>query len=201
MTNFKNACTKVLSSVKPGSTFLTVHNYVNSMGEVADYSIVFHIDYLKAVERSLDVLQSYKPTKMAVAGKPYTLEQLKAAKVQVIDSLKKSLSGSHTQTDAYDSVEVNGNTIPGVKLHSKDDALHLFGLRVWKNVVHSGNYPKDTRQPLTVAKDDLRKMLPVGKFVQFKLTPGKFDKLVVGKMSVTDDQTVRELAQNMRSVA
>ena len=50
-----------LSKIKSSSTFLTLKGYKNQFKEIADYSIVFHVDYKNALKRSISILESYKP--------------------------------------------------------------------------------------------------------------------------------------------
>jgi hypothetical protein len=47
-----------------------------------------------------------------------------------------------------------------------------------------GLYTKGNRRPLTVAKDKLRHLTPVGKFRQFKITPSQLDSISVENLSL-----------------
>ena len=172
--------------------FLTVRDYRNEYGEVSHFNIVFHADYLSAVERSLDILKQYKPKLKDCTG--FTIWDLEQAKKDLLRSLKTSSKKEHTHVDdeVYDAVSnKTGDVIPGIKLHSKQDVLHLEGLRIQKRIITRGIYPTVTSKQLTLAKDFLREQLPVGQWRQFKLLPGKFSAISVGSMSITDRQVTR----------
>jgi hypothetical protein len=171
-----------LGRLRPGATFLSLLGYRNEYSEVADYSIVFHMSYHKALERSLTALQGVVP------GSDYE----SIAKRELIDSYTKSLDKMATTPieDLEDNytrfLDENGNYIKGVKMHTETGTLHLYGLVNHKRVIMPGMYPNkaDTRRPLTVAKDKLRKLCPVNKFRQFKLTPDQVDHISVQNLSL-----------------
>jgi hypothetical protein len=78
----------------------------------------------------------------------------------------------------------DGNYVKGVKLHAATDTLHLYGLVVHKRVLMPGLYASKNRRPLTVAKDKLRYLTPVGKFRSFKMTPFQVDSISVENVSL-----------------
>jgi hypothetical protein len=73
----------------------------------------------------------------------------------------------------------NGSYIKGVKLHTATDTLHIYGLVVHKRLIIPGNYKTVNSKPLTIAKDKLRHLTPVGKFRQFRLLPEQVDAIAV----------------------
>lgn len=198
---FRCEATRALSEIKKGSTFLTVRHYMNNFGEICDFSVVFHVSYRNAVTRSLELLQGYTPSHSDCLGKPYLLSELFTARAELLYSFKMTLEGHNplaTSADAYSQVDDGkGSAISGVKLHDKQDILHLNGFRVYRNVLLKGNYPEDRRMPKTVAKDDLRDRLPIGRYVQFKLTPGKFRSLIVAGITIREQDVVREIMNKM----
>ena len=169
-----------LANLRPSSTFLTLKGYRNEANEVADYSIVFHMSYKAAVERSIKVLDA-----LTVAT---DLE--KQAKTELLASFNKSLANAETPIEEIDDAytrffDNDGSYIKGVKLHTKTGTLHLYGLVVHKNVKMPGIYgPGGNRKPLTIAKDKLRHMTPVGKFRQFKILPSQLDSISVENLSL-----------------
>lgn len=194
---FRSEATRVFSEIKKGSTFLTVHHYLNNFGEISDFSIVFHVSYRNAVQRSLDLLKTMQFSLDDCTGKPYTFLELSSARMELMDSFRMTLNGHNplaTSVKAYSHVDDGyGYPISGVKLHDKQDILHLNGFRVHRNVLLKGNYPLDKRAAKTLAKSDLRDKLPVGRYVQFKLTPGKFHKLVVAGITLREEDVVRQI--------
>lgn len=204
MSEFRCEATRILGELKKNSTFLTIHGYKNNFGEVADFSIVFNVNYINALLNSKQLLQNHKVYKKHTYGKSFDINQLQAAKAEILASIEASLKGKNpaaTSAAAYSRVENEyGSLVPGIKLHDREDILHLFGMKVHKRVIIPGIYPKDNRLPTTVAKDELRELLPIGKFVQFKLFPGRFTKLVICNLSINDNQVIRENLNTLKKV-
>lgn len=169
-----------LSKLKPGATFLTLKGYRNEHSEVADYSVVFHISYKNALERSIAALEPYVPAD--------DLE--KVARQELIDGYTKSLNKMaetpvEEVEDAYTRFfDDDGKYIKGIKLHTESKTLHLYGLVSQKKVLMPGSYPTKNKRALTIAKDKLRKMCPVDKFRQFKITPEQVDLISVQNLSL-----------------
>lgn len=169
-----------LSKLRPSATFLSLIGYRNEYSEVADYSIVFHISYENALRRSLAALESAVPVD--------TLQAI--AKQELIDGYNTSLTKMAITPiveidDAYTRFfDSDGNYIKGIKLHTETDTLHLYGLVNSKRVLIPGQYPHRNRRELTKAKDELRKLCPVEKFRQFKVTPAQVDRISVENLSL-----------------
>ncbi len=196
METFRSECTRILSKIRPSATFLTATHYVNNHGEQSNFSICFHINYLNSINRAKELLELFNPQYKHCIGKPYTVDHLRVAKSELLDSFAMTLDGYNplaTSAHAYDEiVGADGKVIPGIKLHRNQDIVHLWGFKLHKKILMPGSYPKDNRSLRTLAKDDLRDLSPLGAFVQFKLTPGKFYKLVVEKMTIKEEDVIRE---------
>ena len=169
-----------LAKLRPSSTFLSLMGYRNSNSEIANYNIIFHINYQNALKKSILQLQSIVPEN--------DLEAL--AKQDLIDGYNKSLNKISTVeikdiNDAYTRFfDEDGNYIKGVKLHTQTNVLHLYGFVNFKHIIMPGLYTQTNRQPLTIAKDKLRKNLPVEKFRQFKISPNQVDYISVQNISL-----------------
>jgi len=176
----RNQFVEELSKLRSSATFLSLLGYRNDHSEVADYSIVFHMSYENALKRSLLVLESVVPTDALHA----------LAKQELLDGYAKSLNKIAITPieeieDAYTRFfDSDGNYIKGVKLHTETDTLHLYGLVNSKRVLIPGQYPTRNRRDLTKAKDELRKLCPVEKFRQFKITPAQVDRISVEHLSL-----------------
>lgn len=196
LVDFRSQAVTLLSKMRPNATFLTIHNYMNAFGEISNFSIAFHVSYPNAVKRSKELLVKFIPTAEHCVGRPYSPDHLRIARDELLDSYDATLSGHNpaaTSAHAYDEVQVGNATIPGIKLHREQDILHLWGFGLHKKVLLPGNYPEDTRRVFTIAKDDLRLMTPLGKFVQFRLQPGRFHQFVVEGITIKEDQVIREV--------
>jgi hypothetical protein len=169
-----------LSKLRPAATFMSLLGYRNESSEVADYSIVFHMSYKNALRRSIVALDSIVPEDDYAA----------IAKQELIISYQASLDKMDTTpveeiddnyTRFFDS---DGSHIKGVKLHTETNTLHLYGLVNHKRVLMPGQYKQTNRRPLTIAKDKLRRLCPVSKFRQFKITPAQVDSISVENLSL-----------------
>ena len=170
-----------LSKLRTASTFLTLHGYRNDASEIADYNIVFHMSYENALKKSIETLSA-----LDLEG---DLE--KQARFELIESFTRSLGNmastameeldDHIYTHFKDD---DGQYIKGVKMHNESGELHLYGLIVHKRTRLPGIYPTKNKRPLTIAKDKLRYLTPVGKFRQFKLNPSQVDSITVEKLEL-----------------
>jgi hypothetical protein len=175
----KSAFVSELGKLRSSSTFLTLKGYRNEHGEVADYSIVFNMSYKNALTKSLMTLESFIPN---------NANEVKA-RLELIESFKTSLSKpvypveepDETYSKFYDD---DGTPIKGVKLHNESDTLYLYGLIVHKKVIMQGSYKEKNKRELTIAKDKLRKLTPLGKFRQFKILPENVDSISVENISL-----------------
>ncbi len=169
-----------LGKLRPSATFLSLLGYRNSHGEVADYSIVFHISYENALRRSLQHLQTVNPTD----------DLSRQAHRELIDGYQKSLTKlALTPVEEIDDAYTRffdeaGNYIKGVKLHTETSTLHLYGLLNSKRVLIPGQYPNRNKRALTIAKDKLRKSCPVEKFRQFRITHNEVEAIRVERMEL-----------------
>ncbi len=170
-----------LAKLRPGSTFLAVKGYKNEASEIADYSIAFHFSYENALKKSIETL--------AKLDLKDDLE--KQARHELLNSFAKSLArgAASPELEERDPTysyfkDDAGNYIKGVKLHTASNTLHLYGLVVHKRVLLPGLYAPKNQKPLTVAKDKLRYMTPVGKFRSFRMLPYQVDSISVQNVSL-----------------
>jgi hypothetical protein len=99
----------------------------------------------------------------------------KQAAEELLNSFTASLNGTqenytkeHVYADVSDS---SGKTVQGIKRNINDSSLQIFGLlhsKVQITPPTIEDKPVKSR-PLTIAKNKLRKELPVGKFREFAL--------------------------------
>lgn len=168
-----------LSKLKPSSTFLSLIDYENASGEIANYSIVFHMSYEQAVKKSLQMISEYE----AVGDL-----EIKA-KNQLIESYQKSLDKMETTPmeeimDGYQHFRAEDGYVKGVKLHLETGNLHLYGLLNKKSVKVPGTYKDKKSSELTLVKNRLSKNLPVSKFRQFTITADKVSCIRVQKIEL-----------------
>lgn len=167
---------KEISKVGNGATFLSVNEYTNSHGEIADYSIIFNVSYESVLKRSITQLETYLPEdSIELQAK---LELIKSYEA----SLKKLSSSSEEEIQAhYTHFKGKDGYIKGVKLHTDSNTLHLYGTVVHKRVIQDGSYKKVNSSALTLAKKKISADLPVAKWRQFKITPSQVKSISVRK--------------------
>jgi hypothetical protein len=170
-----------LGKLRPASTFLAILGYRNDASEIADYSLAFHFSYENALKKSIKVLSELD----------LTTDLEKQARTELLASFENSLArGSATpELEERDPTyqyftDDDGNYIKGVKYHPGKDQVYLYGLVVHKRVRLPGIYPQKNKRPLTVAKDKLRYLTPVGKFRSFIMTSSQVDSISVENLSL-----------------
>lgn len=164
-----------LAKLRSNSTFLTLNKYRNEHSEVANYSIVFHISYQNALNKSIMILNQYLPLNdLEVQAKNELLESFQNSLNKMEENSIEDIEDGYTRF--YDS---DGKYIKGVKMHTETGTLHLYGLVSQKKILIPGLYQKKNKRPLTLAKDKLRYSTPVGKFRQFRILPNQVDSIVV----------------------
>lgn len=169
-----------LAKLRSSATFLSVMGYCNEYSEVADYSIVFHMNYKNAIKRSIVVMKGLVPNDdLEAQAREELLLSFKTSLRKMEETPEEELQDyfHHFKND-------NGSYIKGVKLHIETNILHLYGLVNHKRVLLPGDYPEINRRPLTIVKDKLRRMCPVGKFRSFRMTPDQVNSISVENLSL-----------------
>lgn len=151
--------TKAVAKSPTGVSFVSIKGYTNQQGEVADHVFNIGADYGKAKEADIKFLQELDVTKGQWNSSMKLMIEAKADLIK--DLTKPDEVRSQAQADAYTHI------CKGVKVHNDKGTLYVYGNRVNKVVHVEGNYPVKNSRPLTVAKDELRKLLKTGKFRQF----------------------------------
>jgi hypothetical protein len=157
---------ETLATLRPCATFLALNRYTaKTSGEVASFSIVFHMSYKTALEKSIVILEQYN------AG----TELYKVAKEEQLASFRASLAKMETTPideidDGYKRFfNADGQYIKGVKQNIASGELHLYGLCVRKVVHQEGTYKEVKSSEKTIAKAALRRLCPVSHFRNFIL--------------------------------
>lgn len=176
-----------IARLRPGSTFLVLHKYRNSHGEVADFNIIFHMSYKNALKKSIAIVERFKPTN--------TLQE--RAQLEVLVGYQNSLHRIETTPiedidDAYFRYkDEEGKFIDGVKLHLETGYLHLFGLAHLKRIITPCAYKKVNSSQLTIEKNKIRNLTPASKFRQFRLHNSQVEKIKVQHISLLPPTSLR----------
>jgi hypothetical protein len=149
-----------LSNVQ-GSRFASLTYRSKESGELARFNITLGFSYRNLVERSLSELEAIRPSLSGIDA---------IAADELLVSFRKTLSGTqdgYTKAGIYESTPIDG-----LKVNSNDNSLQLFGLERNRVVLVPGTHKVVNSAPKTIAKNALRKSLPVGKFKEFALDAG-----------------------------
>ena len=158
--SLKKAIDKSVTKV----TFVAIRNYENKFGEIANHLINVGASYSKAKERDIQFLKELdiNSNEFEFKSDKTLLEQ---ARLELISGFEKpELNRSEAQKDTYTPI------IEGVKVHNKTGDIYIFGYRQSKTILQDGNYPIVKSKPLTIAKNELRKLLRTGKYTQYVLS-------------------------------
>jgi hypothetical protein len=169
-----------LAKLRPSSTFLALMGYRNKFSEVADYSIVFHMNYKNSLEKSILILEGVVPdTDLQAVAKRELIDGYTTSLNKVSETSIEEIDDAYTRF--FDS---NNKYIKGVKMHTASGNLHLYGFLVHKRIIMPGTYPVSKKRALTIAKDKLRKLVPVNRFRQFIVEPDRVDHISVAHMTL-----------------
>lgn len=154
----KKAIDKSITNV----TFVSIRNYENKFGEIANNLVNVGISYEKSKEKDIQFLKELNVNSIESKSDKKLLEQ---ARLELISSFEKpEINRSEGQINAYT------NIIKGVKVHNQTGEVYIFGYRENKTILQEGNYPIVKSKPLTIAKNELRKLLRTGKYTQYVLS-------------------------------
>jgi hypothetical protein len=149
---------------KTNVTFVSIRSYTNKYGEIANHLINVGASYSKAKERDIEFLKN-----LDLDSNEFEFKSAKAllieAKQTLIESFEKpDFNRSEGQINAYT------NIIKGVKVHNQTGDIYIFGYRENKTILQEGNYPIVNSKPITIAKNELRKLLRTGKYTQYVIS-------------------------------
>lgn len=122
---------------------------------------------------------------------------LAQARQELVESLTKSMKGENESTNdhVFEPLVVNGETVRGSRVYvgapnataeemaAPKGTIYLHGLKIGEKVIEAavnGPVPESKSGPVVVAKNLLRKRLPVAKYVSYCLKPGEEFILAAG---------------------
>lgn len=170
-TTISNKALQVIKTIKgateksiTGVSFVSIRNYTNTSGETSNNLINVGIRYDNAKKKDIETLENLNVSEHSFKSAPENIEQ---ARVALIASfLAPDKARSEGQKDAYTHI------VDGVKVHNETGQIYIFGYREHKEVLKAGEYKTVNSSDLTIAKNELRKLLRTGKFTQYALEMG-----------------------------
>lgn len=177
----------VFNDIRPGATFMAIMGYENNFGELSNFGLVFHVNYLNAVRRSVGAWLGYKPQNQAETE----------VRRELIESYTDTLNGHNPRArsaHAYTRiVDAQGRLVKGTKYWIRGQECHLWAFRVHKRILRPGEYPPGFWHARKAARHKLMQMAPIHNYRQFKLVEGRFNRIQVAKLSLTDQDLLRSL--------
>lgn len=144
-----------------GCKFASLTYSSKESGEVARHNVLLGFNYKTSVENSLIELEMMRPTLTGVDA---------IAADELLTSFQKTLNGTQ---DGYTKSNCYADTaIKGLKVNTNDDSLQLFGLVQSKVIITPGVHKVVKSAEKTIAKNKLRKQLPIGKFREYAIDSG-----------------------------
>lgn len=146
------------------ATFASFTYTSKTDGSTARYTLILGAKYLTLLEKSKLELELLMPTLDA---------EMSIAADAVMASLNKSIEAHKAGTQSDDYTKKGQYTAIGSGLNlNTDNTLQMFGLLHSKVVLVPGVKKEVKSSPLTIAKNKIRKMLPISKFREFALDLG-----------------------------
>ncbi len=159
-----NLIKKAVSNSITGVSFVSIKNYTNSAGEVANSLINVGINYETAKAKDIEFLRNINLTQHEFKSPLALLEQARHDLIAAF--IKPNENISKGQKDAYTHI------FAGVKVHNETGVLYVYGYRESKTVLVEGVYKTVNSKPETIAKNELRNLLKTGKFTQYSIEVG-----------------------------
>lgn len=163
--------------------------------DLVHVTMVTGFSYMNLVRRSLDILAGVIDgrtlsnegvmAKIQARGiQGVTMRDVVTARRDLTVSLAKSLAGVNTSTTdhVYEPLVVDGEVVQGCRVYIGDKAapkgtIYLQGLKIGQKILDpapNGPIPPSNSRPDVIAKNILRSMLPIGRYVSYSLQPGDY---------------------------
>jgi hypothetical protein len=178
MNKIVTVVSKALANSPTGVTFFGIKNYKNAQGEISDYTINIGTNFAKAKAKDFEYVSNLD---VSTLDTNISIEILNEAKQILTDALlKPNKAQSEAQKNAYTHIN------HAIKVHNETDVIYVFGTKVRKATISSGNYNEvDTRRELTKAKDVIRKGFKSTNYRQFKVEPQETNAVAFSGASET----------------
>lgn len=163
-----NLLNQAISKSITAVSFVSVKNYENKQGEIANYLFNLGINYEKSVKQDIETLQNLDVT--TLTNVKSSVSDLAIAKAQLIESfIKPNENKSNAQIDAYTQIGIKG-----MKVHNVNGLLYIYGFLQNKTVITPSTEPyKEVKSStITIAKNELKKLLKTSKFRMFSVAIG-----------------------------
>lgn len=157
-----------------GSTFVGLTYTAKGTGETARYVVNMGVSYKNTVTKSFKSLEEVEVENLS-GLEVEALAEVKASLQNTLDNMEKGLTNdNYTKAATYVAI------YDGLKVNVNDGTFEVNGMIVSKKVLVEGVYKKVNSRPLTIAKEKLKKNLPVSKYRSFCLDNDCLDTIRIG---------------------
>jgi hypothetical protein len=157
-----NTLESAISKTKNGITFIAVNDYTNSANEVSNNLINVGIKYENQKLKDIEYLKTLDIQSISFHSSLIDIEKARIALIEAF--LKPNENRSNGQKNAY--YHINS----AIKVHIESGEVMIYGYRENKKVISEGIYKEVKSSSLTIAKNELRRLLKTSKFKYFKLS-------------------------------
>jgi hypothetical protein len=157
-----NTLESAINKSKNKITYIAVNNYTNSANEKSNNLINIGIKYENQKNKDIEFLKN-----LDIQSIPFhsSLIDIEKARIALIESfLKPNVNRSNGQKNAYYTIN------SCIKVHVETGEVYIYGYRENKTILIEGEYKEVDSKPLTIAKNELRRLLKTNKFKYFKLS-------------------------------
>jgi hypothetical protein len=178
--NVINLLNNAIAKSPTGVSFLSIKNYESGKNDpkvittkIADYVVNIGASYERAKMNDIKTLRNLDLVAMTAAGKfKSPITSLEQARTELIEAfIKPDANRSAGQINAYTQIA------NGLKVHNENGFLYIYGYKLSENVHRKADRKPTNSRPLTIAKDELRKLLRTNKFTQFSIEVGNTLKM------------------------
>jgi hypothetical protein len=136
----------------------------------------------KVIESLAKGSAARKAANAALASFQTMIGAERAARAELCISFMDSLASGATgeENKRYTKAGIYETICPGIKVSRTDGSFELCGLSHAKTVIEPGTYPVVNSSTKTIAKNALRKTLPIGKYRTLALDVGALDSVRIG---------------------
>jgi len=165
---------------------ILIQGYRTKEGKLTDVILDTSANYMQLTQASfafcsvLNLRAISEQTGVPMDVCEIALAEVKASLNETIEKGAGNNSAYNHGADAREGEETFELLSHGVKLHKVSGNLHVSGVLISENIREEGTYKTVNSAPKTRAKDAIRRLLPLSKLRQYKLTAENIEQVVVG---------------------
>jgi hypothetical protein len=161
-----------------GAKFVGLTYRAKGTGELARHTLILNSSYRNLLVNSIEKLSALDKVDFELIQKDCGVDfaTMEIARLEVLASLQKSLTAfdAGEQSEDYTKRGQYAAIAPNLKMNLNDNTFEVSGLSHSKVVLETGEYKEVKSKPVTIAKNSIRKWLPISKFRTFAVDVESF---------------------------